>query len=51
MNEEDPSTEQALALWQSTAKYYKTSYLAWSKYSELLMYVSFAQGYYLLILR
>src|SRR5882724_6452839 len=37
---ETPHTDQALAVWQNTAKYYKTSYLAWSKYSELLMYVT-----------
>ncbi|KAF8584488.1 hypothetical protein K439DRAFT_1633508 [Ramaria rubella] len=37
MNLESPLTEQALALWQSTTKHYKSSSLAWSKYLELLI--------------
>jgi squamous cell carcinoma antigen recognized by T-cells 3 len=38
MNLESPLSDQAVALWQTTAKHYKSSFLAWSKYSELLMY-------------
>ncbi|KAF8527992.1 hypothetical protein BU17DRAFT_38620 [Hysterangium stoloniferum] len=37
MSLETPLSERAIALWKSTAKHYKTSYLAWSKYAGLLI--------------
>lgn len=31
-------SSNALKLWESTVKYYKNSYVAWSRYLDLLMY-------------
>jgi squamous cell carcinoma antigen recognized by T-cells 3 len=33
-------SDSAIAVWESTAKHYKTSYLAWISLTDVLMYVS-----------
>ena len=30
--------EHAVVMWEDTTKFYKTSYLAWSAYADVLMY-------------
>jgi len=33
--------DSAIAVWQKAAKYYKTSYLVWMSYTDVLMCVAF----------
>lgn len=35
----------AVVLWEDTAKHYKTSYLAWTSYTDVLMYVHVLANY------